>query len=116
VATLDELGAALANLARGQGHTSELVNELARGQERLVASVDRLASSVGTLTQDIGTLSQEIRDQRADIHDQRDEIRGHREEASELRVLMGRILDRLDRIVDGEIADLRRRIERLERH
>ena len=33
-----------------------------------------------------------------------------------MRVLIGRVLDRLDRLVEDEIADLRRRVERLERH
>ena len=33
-----------------------------------------------------------------------------------MRLLVGRVLDRLDRLVEDEIADLRRRVERLERH
>lgn len=79
----------------GVANLEELVAELARGQERLVLSVEKLSQG---------------------IQEQRDEIREHRKEAGELRILMGRILDRFDRVVDGEIADLRKRIERLESH
>ncbi len=79
-----------------------LVAELARGQERLGEHVERLVASVDALTDD--------------IREQRDEIREHRKEAGELRVLMGRVLDRFDRLVEGEISDLRRRIDRLESH
>jgi hypothetical protein len=51
-----------------------------------------------------------------EIRERRDEIREHRGEAGEARLLIGRVLDRLDRLVDNGIADLRKRIERLERH
>jgi hypothetical protein len=51
-----------------------------------------------------------------EIRERRDEIREHRGEAGEARLLIGRVLDRLDRLVDNGIADPRKRIERLERH
>lgn len=93
-----------------------MLDELARGQERLGQHVDTLSQNVDRLVAGISILGQDIREQRAEIQEQRAEIREHRKEAGELRLLIGRVLDRLDRLVEGEIADLRRRIERLERH
>lgn len=100
-----------------------LLEGLARGQQRLALHVDGLTQNVDRLVAGLSIVGQDIREQRAEIHAQRDEIRAqhdeireHRKEASDLRLLIGRVLERLDRLVEGTIADLRRRIERLEHH
>lgn len=100
-----------------------MLDELARGQERLAEhvavltqTIDRVVAGLSVVGEDIREQREEIREQHEEIREQREEIREHRKEAGELRLLIGRVLDRFDRLVEGEIAELRRRIERLERH
>ncbi|MBY0278510.1 hypothetical protein K2Z84_24530 [Candidatus Binatia bacterium] len=93
-----------------------MLDELARGQERLAQHVGVLTQTIDRVVAGLSVVGQDIREQREEICEQREEIREHRKEAGELRLLIGRVLDRLDRLVEGEIAELRRRIERLERH
>lgn len=78
--------------------------------------MDDLGQHVDRVVAGLAIVGEDIRSQRAEIREQRDEIREHRKEAGDLRLLIGRVLDRLDRLVEDEIADLRRRVERLERH
>lgn len=107
-----------------------LLDELARGQERMAHQIDGLTQNVDLFVAGLAVVGQDIKAQRLEIREQRDEIREvrdeireqrgeireHRKEAGEVRLLIGRVLERLDRLVDDEIADLRKRIERLERH
>lgn len=86
-----------------------MLDELARGQERLAEHVAVLTQTIDRVVAGLSVVGEDIRQQR-------EEIREHRKEAGELRLLIGRVLDRFDRLVEGEIAELRRRIERLERH
>lgn len=82
----------------------------------LTQHVDRVLAGLSAVGQEVRAQRVEIGEVRVEIREQRDEIREHRGEAGEMRVLIGRVLDRLDRLVENEIADLRKRIERLERH
>jgi hypothetical protein len=92
-----------------------MLQDLARGQENLAQLVATLTGNVDRVVAGLAIVGQDIQAQRGEIREQRDEIREHRKEAGELRLLIGRVLDRLDRLVEHEIVDLRRRIERLER-
>jgi uncharacterized coiled-coil DUF342 family protein len=100
-----------------------MLDDLVRGQERLAQHVSVLTQTIDSVVAGLSVVGQEIRaqrgeirEQREEIREQREEIREHRKEAGELRLLIGRVLDRFDRLIEGEIADLRRRIERLEHH
>ena len=86
-----------------------LLEDLARGQDRLAQNVAALGQHVDRVVAGLAIVGEDIRAQR-------EEIREHRKEAGDMRVLIGRVLDRLDRLVEDEIADLRRRVERLERY
>ena len=92
-----------------------VLQELSGGQERLAHLVATLTENVDRVVAGLAIVGRDIQAQRGEIREQRDEIREHRKEASDLRLLIGRVLDRLDRLFEIEIADLRRRIERLER-